>query len=129
MQLKLDVVEIVVADMAASLAFYRLLGLDIPADADAEPHVQVPCPGASPWLGHRRHHHLVHPDWTPRSGSARMSLAFDVRHPRRGRRRLRRAHRRPGPPATWSRGTPSGAALRTLHDPDGNGVDLFAPLA
>jgi catechol 2,3-dioxygenase-like lactoylglutathione lyase family enzyme len=31
---RLDVIGLVVADMAASLAFYRRLGLDIPADAD-----------------------------------------------------------------------------------------------
>ena len=34
MNLRLSLVELVVADMAASLAFYRRLGLDIPTDAD-----------------------------------------------------------------------------------------------
>ena len=34
---KLQVVGVVVADMARALAFYRLLGLDVPAEADAEP--------------------------------------------------------------------------------------------
>lgn len=37
----LDAMGLVVADMAASLAFYRRLGLDIPADADQAPHVEV----------------------------------------------------------------------------------------
>jgi catechol 2,3-dioxygenase-like lactoylglutathione lyase family enzyme len=41
MKLTPAVIEIVVADMAASLAFYRRIGLDIPVDADAEPHVDV----------------------------------------------------------------------------------------
>ena len=36
-----DLISIVVRDMAAALAFYRLLGLDIPATADAEGHVEV----------------------------------------------------------------------------------------
>ena len=42
---RLDVVGIVVADMGAALAFYRLLGLDIPDGADGEPHVEVALPG------------------------------------------------------------------------------------
>jgi len=34
MNLQLSLIELVVADMAATLAFYRRLGLDIPAGAD-----------------------------------------------------------------------------------------------
>ena len=41
----LTVVEVVVEDMARSLAFYRRLGLDVPAGADSEPHVEVGLPG------------------------------------------------------------------------------------
>ena len=41
MTVRFNLVGIVVADMAASLAFYRRLGLDIPAEADAEPHVEL----------------------------------------------------------------------------------------
>lgn len=35
----------VVADMPVALAFYRRLGLDIPADADTAPHAEAPLPG------------------------------------------------------------------------------------
>jgi catechol 2,3-dioxygenase-like lactoylglutathione lyase family enzyme len=43
---QLEYVGLVVRDMAASLKFYRLLGLDIPANADTEPHVEYsPAPG------------------------------------------------------------------------------------
>jgi hypothetical protein len=42
---KLDLVGIVVKDMAESLAFYRQLGLDIPSEADTQPHVEVTLPG------------------------------------------------------------------------------------
>lgn len=41
MKLQPALVEMVVADMAATLAFYRRLGLNIPADADSEPHVDI----------------------------------------------------------------------------------------
>jgi uncharacterized glyoxalase superfamily protein PhnB len=36
-----DAIGLVANDMGATLAFYRLLGLDIPAEADDEPHVEV----------------------------------------------------------------------------------------
>ena len=41
MDLRLSVIGLVVSDMAATLAFYRRLGLDLPDDADARPHVEV----------------------------------------------------------------------------------------
>ena len=40
MTIQISMVGLVVSDMAASLAFYRLLGLDIPADADARRFVE-----------------------------------------------------------------------------------------
>ncbi|HEV3049076.1 MAG TPA: VOC family protein, partial [Longimicrobium sp.] len=42
---RLDLIGIVVADMARSLTFYRALGMDIPPEADGEPHVEVTLPG------------------------------------------------------------------------------------
>jgi hypothetical protein len=42
---RLGLVEIVVTDMGAALDFYRMLGLDVPAGADGEPHVDVALPG------------------------------------------------------------------------------------
>ena len=38
---KLNVFALIVTDMPRALAFYRALGLDIPASADSEPHVDV----------------------------------------------------------------------------------------
>ncbi|MFF9339869.1 MULTISPECIES: VOC family protein [unclassified Streptomyces] len=42
---RLDLIGLVVADMAASLAFYRLLGLDFPEGAEEAPHVETVLPG------------------------------------------------------------------------------------
>ena len=39
MTARLDLIGLVVEDMARSLAFYRELGLDLPPGADTEPHV------------------------------------------------------------------------------------------
>ena len=38
-------IGLVASDLPRTLAFYRAIGLDIPAEADAEPHVEVALPG------------------------------------------------------------------------------------
>ncbi|MFN8446521.1 MAG: hypothetical protein U0175_37365 [Caldilineaceae bacterium] len=38
---KPDMVGMIVADMGRALDFYRLLGLDIPAGVEGDPHVEV----------------------------------------------------------------------------------------
>lgn len=42
---KPDLMSLIVRDMATTLAFYRRLGMEIPASADNEPHVEVMLPG------------------------------------------------------------------------------------
>lgn len=41
MKLRPAVLELVVSDMAATLAFYRRLGLEIPPEADDQPHADA----------------------------------------------------------------------------------------
>jgi len=126
---RLDVIGFVVADMARSLAFYRQLGLEVPAEADAEPHVELQLPG-----GMRLAWDTVDtirsfdPGWQPATGGPRSSVAFkcdsagdvDATY-----KELVAAgyegHLEPFD-AFW------GQRYATVHDPDGNGVDLFAPL-
>jgi len=40
-----DFLGVPVSDMARSVAFYRLLGLDFPEGAENEAHVEAPLPG------------------------------------------------------------------------------------
>jgi catechol 2,3-dioxygenase-like lactoylglutathione lyase family enzyme len=42
---KPDLIGLVVRDMAKTLRLYRRLGMEIPAGADSEPHVEVLLPG------------------------------------------------------------------------------------
>ncbi|MBO0829034.1 MAG: VOC family protein [Streptosporangiales bacterium] len=122
-------VELVVADMAASLAFYRRLGIDVPADADGQPHVDAELPG-----GMRIAWDTVEtvrsfdPDWTPPRGGHAMALAFACDDPGDVDRTHAelvdagyRSHKDPWD-AFW------GMRYAVVHDPDGNPVDLFAPL-
>ena len=41
MLVRLDTAGMVVRDMGKALAFYRLLGLDVPAEQDVDMHVDV----------------------------------------------------------------------------------------
>jgi uncharacterized glyoxalase superfamily protein PhnB len=126
---RLTVVELVVADMAASLAFYRRLGLDIPSPADTEPHVEVDLGG-----GHRLAFDTVDtvrsfaPSWTPPTGGHRSALAFACDSPAEVDATYASlvdgGYHGELPPwdAFW------GQRYATVHDPDGGSVDLFAAL-
>lgn len=44
MGLKLDLIAVVTSDMAASLRFYRMLGLEFPEGSESEDHVEATLP-------------------------------------------------------------------------------------
>lgn len=125
----LDVIGIVVADMAASLAFYRRLGLDVPAGADTEPHVEATLPGGLRLAWDTEETiRSFHPDWQPPAGSPRIGLAFRCDDPAA----VDQAYAELTAAGYESALAPFdafwGQRYATVHDPDGNGVDLFAPL-
>jgi catechol 2,3-dioxygenase-like lactoylglutathione lyase family enzyme len=126
---RFDLIGMTVTNMARSLDFYRRLGLDIPAGADTEPHVEVTLDG-----GVRLAWDTVQtirsfdPDWAPATGGPRTNLAFRCADPAEVDRYWTdlteagfHGHREPWD-AFW------GQRYAVLHDPDGNGVDLFAGL-
>jgi catechol 2,3-dioxygenase-like lactoylglutathione lyase family enzyme len=127
---QLDMIGLVVADMAASLAFYRLLGLDIPVDADTAPHVDFVLPGGLrlAWDTEDTIRSFA-PGWKAGEGNSRASLAFRLPDPAAvdaAYAELTEAgYHGEHPPwdAFW------GQRYAMMHDPDGVGVDLFAPLA
>ena len=125
---RLDLIGIVVADMAKALAFYRSLGLAIPAEADGEPHVEVGLPGGLRLTFDTEEViRSFHPAWTPVRGG-RTNLAFVVPDPAAvdalHAELVAAGHESALAPfdAFW------GQRYAVVHDPDGNGVDLFAPL-
>ena len=130
MTVRIEVFGLVVADMAASLAFYRALGLDIPAPADTEPHVDVALPGglrlSFDTEGTIR---SFDPSWrAPAERGGRAALAFRCDSPAEVDRVYAaltgagyEGHLEPFD-AFW------GQRFATVRDPGGNGVDLFAPL-
>jgi catechol 2,3-dioxygenase-like lactoylglutathione lyase family enzyme len=129
MTARFEAIGLVVADMGKSLAFYRRLGLDLPAAADAEPHVDLELtPGIRLLWDTAENVRSFDPTWSPPSGGARMGLAFGCDSPADVDRLYTElinagyeGHLAPWD-AFW------GQRYASVRDPDGNGVDLFAPL-
>ncbi|GGX08315.1 glyoxalase [Streptomyces chryseus] len=124
---RLDALGIVAADMAASLAFYRLLGLDVPAEADTAPHAETTLPGGLRVLFDTEETvRSFDPDWTGPQGGDRVGLAFRCDSPAEVDAVYdtliaagHRGHLEPWD-AFW------GQRYAVVLDPDGCGVSLFA---
>jgi uncharacterized glyoxalase superfamily protein PhnB len=126
---RIDVVGLVVRDMKAAVGFYRRLGLEFPEGAETEGHVEAKLPGGLRLaLDTYEVMKSFDSSWTPPSGTPRMSLAFAVDSPAEVDSYYRElveagyeSHLEPFD-AFW------GQRYATVTDPDGNHVDLFAPL-
>lgn len=125
----LSAIGVVATDLPRTLSFYRALGLDIPADADEAPHVEVALPGGLRLLFDTPETiEAFAPGWAPPTGSPRMGLAFECADPGEVDKVYTsmvdagfEGHLEPWD-AFW------GQRYACLLDPDGNGVDLFAAL-
>ena len=127
MTARLDAIGLVAADMARTLAFYRRLGLDIPAEADSEDHAEAKLPGGLRVMWDTEEGiRAFDPGWTAPTGSPRMGLAFacesagDVDRLYAELTEAGYAGQREPWDAFW------GQRYATIRDPDGNPVDLFA---
>src|SRR5579864_931066 len=122
---RLDAVGLVTADMARSLRFYRLLGLDVP-DSPDEGHVNIELPnGFRLMLDSEEEMRKFRPEWTRQSGN-QVALAFqcsgaaavDELYARMTTAGFQ-AEQQPWD-AFW------GQRYAQLRDPDGVGIDLYA---
>ncbi len=131
MALKFDVIEIVVAEMERSLAFYRELGLAIPTGAgeDGSPHAETTLPGGLriAWDTAELIRQMD-AGWTEPAGGHRVALAFACESTADVDETYARltglgydGHMEPWD-AFW------GQRYAVVHDPDGNPVDLFCSL-
>ncbi|WP_228984206.1 VOC family protein [Streptomyces sp. DH12] len=127
---RLDAVGLVVSDMAATLAFYRRLGLAVPEDADSAPHAEAALPGGLRVLWDTEEAVRSHDPDRPRvTAGDRIALAFRCSDPQEVdavyaelvaagyRGRLRPWD------AVW------GQRYAVVLDPDGRDVELFADAA
>src|SRR5215207_5920935 len=128
MDLRLEFVGIVVRDMRTSLEFYRRLGLDIPESAEDEPHAEATTPsGLRVAWDTTELIRQIDPEWTDPSGGHPVALAFRCPDPAGVDAKYKElaalgfGHKDPWD-AFW------GQRYASVKDPDGNQVDLFAPL-
>jgi catechol 2,3-dioxygenase-like lactoylglutathione lyase family enzyme len=128
---QLDVIGVIVSDIDRAIAFYQRLGLQFPDDPDSEGHghVETTLPGGLRFtLDSQLSIQTFDPNWSPPSGGHRMALAFRCESPAEVDRlygELIKAgagsYKEPWD-AFW------GQRYAQPKDPDGNVIDLFAPL-
>ncbi len=123
----LNAIGIVVSDMAESIRFYRILGLDVPETPD-EGHVDTFLPnGVRLMLDSEETVRSFRPDWTRETGN-QLGLAFECASASEVDETYERAaaagfeaEKEPWD-AFW------GQRYAQLRDPNGVPVDLYAPL-
>jgi catechol 2,3-dioxygenase-like lactoylglutathione lyase family enzyme len=127
---RFDVIGVAVSDMAAALAFYRRLGLVFPDGSESLPHTEAELPGGLRLaLDTEETIRSFHAGWRPPAGGGgRVSPAFLCDSPAEVdslyQELVDAGHHGELKPwdAFW------GMRYAVVHDPDGNGVDLFAHL-
>jgi uncharacterized glyoxalase superfamily protein PhnB len=124
-----NLIGLVSADLAASFEFYRRLDFDIPPGAEAESHVEVSLPGGLRFAWDKVETiRSFDPDYPPPGGGHRIALAFLCASPAEVDEAYAdlvgagyEGHKEPFD-AFW------GQRYASVHDPDGNAVELFAAL-
>ena len=123
-------VNLVVNDMAASLGFYRRLGIPVPGDEDAAgAHVQLRMPsGFSLELDTAESARLWHAAWRADPAGVSVIVGFSLRSRDAVDQRYAEltsagyVGRQPPFDAFW------GARYAIVADPDGNDVGLMSPI-
>jgi catechol 2,3-dioxygenase-like lactoylglutathione lyase family enzyme len=128
-QLISAVVQIFANDVRRSIEFYRLLGLPVPEPEGPDPHIDVELPGGNR-LSFDAEETItgMHPDWTPPDSAGRVALAFGLASPAEVDTMFERLTTAGHPGGLNPYNAPWGQRYATVFDPDGNIVDLFAPL-
>jgi catechol 2,3-dioxygenase-like lactoylglutathione lyase family enzyme len=126
---RLDAIGVIVSDMARAIDFYSRVGLEFPEASAGEVHVEAAGPGGLRVMLDTESSVMSFSSWQPPSGgSPRTALAFLCDSPSEVDRLFGELIAAGGhghlPPfdAPWRQ------RYASVHDPDGNAVDLFAPL-
>ena len=128
---RLDALGVIVSDLGRAVDFYRRLGLPFPDDPDPEGHghVEAELPGGLRlMLDSEQTIRSFNPDWQPPVGEPRTALAFRCVSPED----VDRVYGELIEAGAEAAKEPWDAAWRQryaqVRDPDGNHIDLFAPL-
>ena len=129
MAVKPHTIDIVVADMAKALAFYRLLGLPTPSGCEDEMQVQIATPSC-PTIGLVLEQAVRHHDaaWVTPVGQ-RVTFACQCDTPDEVDATYEKMTLAgyTGPKKPWDAFW--GQRYASINDPDGNRVDVFAAIS
>ena len=121
---ELNAIGIVASDLGRSIAFYRLLGVELPEEGEGHIEAQLPS-GVRLMLDSEEVIRSFRPDWTREAGN-QLALAFECSSPEEVDALYARvtaagfdAEKEPWD-AFW------GQRYAQIRDPDGVPVDLFA---
>lgn len=126
----MNIIDIVVSDMDAAISFYGRLGLDFKVDPQYPEHAACDLPnGMHLMLDTEQFRAATTTGWTKPSGGPRTFLCFGFPAP--GDVDAKYAELTDagyaGLHAPWDAFW--GMRYATVTDPDGNGIDLYSPLA
>lgn len=126
-----DVVGVIVSDLNRAVDFYRHLGLQFPQELDpmGHGHVEAVLPGGLRFtLDTEESIRSFDPEWSPPTKGHRITVAFKCESPEEVDRVYQAVTRRAGSGYKEPWNAFWGQRYAQVHDPDGNLVDLFAPL-
>ena len=123
---RLDAIGVIVSDMARAIDFYRLVGLEFEGD---DVHAEAAGPGGLRVMLDSEASVMSFSDWQPPTGGGpRTALAFLCDTTADVDRLFEDLVAAGGHGHLPPFDAPWGQRYATVHDHDGNAVDLFAPL-
>ena len=126
---RLDAIGVIVSDMARAIDFYRRVGLEFDEETGDEVHTEAVGPGGLRVMLDTEASVMSFSSWQPPTeGSPRIALAFLCDSAAEVDRLFAELVGTGGSGHLQPFDAPWGQRYATVHDPDGNAVDLFAPL-
>jgi catechol 2,3-dioxygenase-like lactoylglutathione lyase family enzyme len=125
----MNTIDVVVADVAASIAFYRQLGLEFQVDPNYAEHAGCDLPnGMHLMLDEEKFTAMARPGWQRSAGNPPVFFAFQYGSPAEVDAAYAQitAAGYQGTREPWDAFW--GQRYATVLDPDGNGIDLYCPL-
>lgn len=126
---RLDAIGVIVSDMARAIDFYSRVGLEFSGELADEVHAEATGPGGLRVMLDSEASVMSFSDWKPPAGGGpRTALAFLCDNPADVDRMYQDLVSAGGHGHLPPFDAPWGQRYATVHDHDGNAVDLFAPL-
>lgn len=127
----MEAIGVIVSDLERAVDFYQRLGLEFPDPPDPEGsgHVEAPLGGGIRlMLDSEENVKSFDPDWSPPSGRPRVAFAFKCKSPGEVDKTFSELTGSGGSAEREPFDAPWGQRYASVADPDGNSLDLFAPL-